>query len=86
MSTPYRDMPREHDAAVTSKNQITIPRRVRERLGLGPGDRVTFTDNGRDAVLMKRRRGTSPFTEWRGYLKHLRGKDVDKLVDEMRGR
>ncbi len=74
------------DAAVTSKNQITIPKRVRDRLGVRPGDKLTFSEGGRAAVVVKRRRRTSPFTEWRGYLKHLRGKDVDKLVDEMRGR
>lgn len=77
---------KDNAATVTSKGQITIPKRVRERLGLGPGDQVTFAENGRGAVVMKRRPGTSPFTEWRGYLKHLRGKDIDKLVDDMRGR
>lgn len=29
-------------ARVTSKGQITIPKKVRERLHLGPGDRVEF--------------------------------------------
>jgi AbrB family looped-hinge helix DNA binding protein len=74
------------DAAITSKNQITIPKRVRDRLGVGPGDKVTFSNGGRAAVVVKKRRRASPFAEWRGYLKHLKGKDIDKLVDEMRGR
>jgi len=55
-------------------------------MGLGPGDQVTFEGDGRGAYKMKRRPGTSPFTEWRRYLKHLRGKNIDNLVDEMRGR
>ena len=29
-------------ATVTSKGQITIPKKVRETLNLGPGDRVEF--------------------------------------------
>ncbi len=33
-------------ATVTSKGQITIPLKVREALGLGPGDRVEFVETG----------------------------------------
>ena len=35
-------------AVITSKGQITIPKSVRERLGVDAGDRVEFveTDNG----------------------------------------
>lgn len=32
----------KQSATVTSKGQITIPRRVREALNLNPGDQVTF--------------------------------------------
>lgn len=31
-------------ATITSKGQITIPQRVREKLGLGPGDRIEFVE------------------------------------------
>ncbi|MGF1625740.1 MAG: AbrB/MazE/SpoVT family DNA-binding domain-containing protein, partial [Alphaproteobacteria bacterium] len=30
------------ESAITSKGQATIPKRVRDRLGLKPGDRVRF--------------------------------------------
>jgi len=36
------------EATLTSKSQLTLPRRVREVLGVGPGDRIQFlpTRNG----------------------------------------
>lgn len=34
------------DAKVMSKGQVTIPKQVREVLGVGNGDRVTFIVNG----------------------------------------
>ena len=29
-------------AAITTRNQLTLPRAIREKLGVGPGDRVDF--------------------------------------------
>lgn len=37
---------------ITRKGQVTIPKRILERLGLGPGDRVTFLETRRGIVLM----------------------------------
>lgn len=31
------------DSALTSKGQTTIPKRIRDSLGMKPGDRMTFT-------------------------------------------
>jgi AbrB family looped-hinge helix DNA binding protein len=71
-------------AKVTSKGQITIPRRVREQLGLYPGDQVEFVEDEKGFRLAKRVID-SPFKKYRGYLKHLAGKNPDELVAEMRG-
>jgi AbrB family looped-hinge helix DNA binding protein len=40
-------------ATVTSKGQLTIPKDVREALGVGPGDRVEFVQmaDGNFAVM-----------------------------------
>lgn len=35
-------MPSDMDSAITSKGQATIPKAIREHLGLRPGDRVKF--------------------------------------------
>jgi AbrB family looped-hinge helix DNA binding protein len=33
---------KESTSTVTSKGQVTIPKAIREELGVGPGDRVVF--------------------------------------------
>ncbi len=69
---------------ITSKGQITLPKVVRDRMGLRPGDRIEFVEE--DGVYRLRKVvGESPFAKWRGYLKHLEGQDPDALVREMRG-
>lgn len=72
-------------AKVTSKGQITIPKAVRDRLGLTPGDEVEFVEDD-GAVRMRKEVRESPFAPYRGYLKHLAGRDPDDIVEEMRGR
>ena len=69
---------------ITSKGQITIPKRVRERLGVRPGDEIEFAEeNG--TVRIQKRVSTSPFRKYRGYLKQLAGHDPDELLEQMRG-
>lgn len=69
---------------ITTKGQVTIPKAVRERLGLRPGDEIEFVeDNG--GVRLKKRVTGSPFAGYRGYFKHMKGIDPDRLVEEMRG-
>ena len=43
----------EVSAKLTSKGQLTVPRAVREALGLAEGDRVTFRVEGDHAVLAR---------------------------------
>lgn len=52
-------------ARVTSKGQITIPREVRQLLGVRPGDAVLFESNGK-AVQVRPLRQKSPFAKYRG--------------------
>jgi AbrB family looped-hinge helix DNA binding protein len=38
---------------ITSKGQVTIPKEVREKLGLQPGDEVGFREEGQAMILEK---------------------------------
>ncbi len=39
---------------LTSKSQATIPRAVRKRLGLGPGDAVVFEESETGAIFLRK--------------------------------
>ena len=71
-------------ARITSKGQVTIPKSVRERLGLRPGEEIDFVEQ-EGGFRIEKRVITSPFEKYRGYLKDLEGIDPDELVQEMRG-
>jgi antitoxin PrlF len=71
-------------AKVTSKGQVTIPKKVRERLGVHPGENVGFEEKG-ELILIKKALTKSPFDKWVGKLKHLKGQRSDNLVREIRG-
>jgi len=70
---------------ITTKGQVTIPKDVRERLGLRPGDEIEFVED-RAGFRVQKRVLASPFKKYRGYLKELAGRDPDDLVEQMRGR
>jgi antitoxin PrlF len=71
-------------AKVTSKGQITLPKKVREKLGVRPGENVGFEErNG--IFYIKKTVKKSPFDKWIGRLKQLEGQQSDNLVKELRG-
>jgi AbrB family looped-hinge helix DNA binding protein len=71
-------------AKITTKGQVTIPKKLRDDLGLREGDEIEFLQEGNTFRIRKLARG-NPFEAWRGYAKHLSGMTVDELMDEMRG-
>ncbi len=71
-------------AKVTSKGQVTIPKKVREKLGVHPGEAVGFEEKG-DLLVIRKVVTKSPFDKWMGRLKHLKGLRSDDLVKEARG-
>lgn len=64
------------EATVTSKGQITIPKKIRERLGLKPGAKVTFLLRDKQALMILK--PNDPLEE----LENLRG-DIHFTEDEI---
>ena len=69
---------------LTDKGQVTIPKHVRDGLGLRPGDEVEFVAEGGGYRLRKVLR-TNPFARYRGHLTALAGRHPDQLVRDLRG-
>jgi AbrB family looped-hinge helix DNA binding protein len=77
---------------VTEKGQVTIPKEIRDRLGIGPGSEVEFVE--RDAVVILERRKAAPdageqsFDEWAASVAgtfDTMGMDGKAYVDWLRG-
>ncbi|HET7411048.1 MAG TPA: AbrB/MazE/SpoVT family DNA-binding domain-containing protein [Pararhizobium sp.] len=77
---------------VTEKGQVTIPKNVRERLGIGPGSEVDFVE--RDSVVILEKRAAPPpheeqtFEEWAASVAgtfNTMGMDGKAYVDWLRG-
>jgi antitoxin PrlF len=71
-------------AKVTSKGQVTIPKKVREQLGVHPGEDVGFEEK-EGVIVITKAVTKSPFDKWVGKLANLEGKHSDDLVKELRG-
>lgn len=73
-------------AKMTSKGQITLPAKLRTRLGVKPGDRIDFVEGeaGRIEILARSR----SLADLRGILPYdgppLSDADIVDLVDEAR--
>jgi AbrB family looped-hinge helix DNA binding protein len=72
-------------AKITSKGQITLPQAVREHFGFKAGQELHFIEDAEGRIFVQRYVDPATFQEWRGFLKHLAGKDSDEIVREMRG-
>jgi AbrB family looped-hinge helix DNA binding protein len=72
-------------AKVTSKGQITIPKEIREKLGISPGEEIGFVER-RGVFFIKKPMKKSPFEKWMGKLKNIKGSESDKIIDGLRGR
>jgi antitoxin PrlF len=78
----------EAEAKITSKGQITLPSRVRQRLNVGPGDSVMFIEDNDGKIVVRSKSGT--LSDMRGML-HRKGKSpargtIERWVSESRSR
>lgn len=69
-------MPR---STVTSKGQITIPKEIRDRMGLKPGDRIDFATDRNGRISLKAI--NTDFRSLRGILKSRRTRPL--TIEEM---
>lgn len=71
--------------SMTVKGQVTIPKEIREELGLKPGDRVVFEKEGNTIVL----KSAKTLLDFRGYVKaerYISPEEARKVVKQKRGK
>ena len=61
-----------------------MPKEIREKLGVRPGDVLEFVEEGGEFYI-RRRIVVSPFDRYVGYLRDRAGEEPDQLVEDMRG-
>jgi AbrB family looped-hinge helix DNA binding protein len=76
------------EAKVTSKGQITLPSPVRERLNVGPGDKVVFVEGRDGEMTVRSRSGTLGDMKGmlRGKVGRLKPGTIEGWIDEARSR
>jgi AbrB family looped-hinge helix DNA binding protein len=70
---------------MTTKGQVTVPKAVRDSLGLRPGDKLEFVEDD-GSFRVTKLCDAERFGHWRGYLRDFAGQDPDALIEEWRGR
>ena len=71
-----------HDAVVSEKGQVTIPKTLRDRLGIRPGQVLEFREEHGAIVATKANR-TDPVADAYGVLTLATG--TDALLERLRG-
>lgn len=72
-------------ATLTVKGQMTLPKQIRDELGLRAGDRVEIIRDRHGRYALRKMARKSVFDSWVGALSHGKDRRSDRLVDEMRG-
>ncbi|MEQ8330702.1 MAG: AbrB/MazE/SpoVT family DNA-binding domain-containing protein [Longimicrobiales bacterium] len=67
---------------VTDRGQVTIPKELRDRLGIRPGQIVEFSED-RGTIVLRRRMATHPVDELYGILED--ASSSDELLAILRG-
>ena len=70
---------------MTSKGQVTVPKGIRDALGLSPGSQVEF-ELAEGKVILRKRFPAETLQQWEGYLRgQLPGGTVDETMELLRG-
>lgn len=71
------------NSSISAKGQVTVPKELRDRLGLKAGTAVEFELAEGGVLMRKGHKGQRPVDRVRGVLERRRA--TDDLVDDMRG-
>jgi AbrB family looped-hinge helix DNA binding protein len=76
----------KYPSPISSKGQVTIPREIRERLGVAAGDRIEFVIEGDNTVIRPSRPNPDPFEKYVGILGPFPGGEegIKAWIDDMR--
>jgi len=69
-------------STISEKGQITVPKPLRERLGIRAGDRLEFTEE-QGGILLRKATEQDPVGSVYGILKSSRS--TDEMMRELRG-
>ena len=75
---------RKISATMTSKGQVTVPKAVRDELGLEAGRKLTFILRGGEVVLRPERPRRRSFAQAIGTLNPPEGVSAEQDISEMR--
>ena len=83
---------------ITSKGQVTVPKHIREKLGVKPGDDIGFREDGQEIIVEKKRRQRKfknpgleladtlrDIGEWARKGGHWSGLTTDEIMEMTRG-
>jgi AbrB family looped-hinge helix DNA binding protein len=88
MGTLFFEAQKEDDAAmkavVSETGRVTIPKEIRDRLGIEPGTVLAFSDEEGRLVAIKEEQRDA-FVRWRGRGRLPGGQTVDEYLQSARG-
>ena len=69
------------DATVTGQGQVSVPKKIRERLGLHKGDKIVFLEDEEGHVIIQEAETPVEFTkeEWQRFLEKTQKERVTKV-------
>lgn len=71
-----------YKAKVTSKGQVTVPKELREKMGLKQGDYLCIKET-KEGYIIKKKIEEDTFSKYVGFLND--PKSSDKIIEELRG-
>lgn len=69
------------DATVTSQGQVSVPKKIRERLGLQRGSKIVFLEDEKGRILIQEAPVPIEFTneEWKRFLEKTQKEPVTRV-------